>query len=76
MLGILAVCASASMMIAFRAADLRIGYYLWTASMFSFAVGSLVFFLRSKKQELNGPPSSGSRFPGNDPSRRGCVVVW
>lgn len=43
--GVLAIFASASMMIVFRPDGLSIGYYLWTSSMFFFAVGSLFFFL-------------------------------
>jgi hypothetical protein len=44
-LGILAVSASASMILVSEPDDLRSGYYLWVASMCSFAVGSLLFFL-------------------------------
>jgi hypothetical protein len=45
-LGILAVSASASMMIVVSEPDeLRSGYWLWAGSMCSFAVGSFLFFL-------------------------------
>jgi hypothetical protein len=49
-LGILAVFASASMMIVWKPDEVRSGYYLWVASMCAFVGGSFLFFLADRHQ--------------------------
>jgi hypothetical protein len=57
--GILAIGASASMMLSSAPGQLRIGYYLWTSSMAVFAIGALLFYVRGKGIIASGKPEGG-----------------
>jgi len=83
-LGILAVSAAASMILVSEPDDLRSGYYLWVASMCSFALGSLLFFLADwyrartkavRKERISATPKAACEVPNSvSPGRPGTTA--